>query len=112
MNSRTMQDKFMGRPLIDLPKTHVSDPKIEFSAVEKILYEAMEGKFAKELQEILEGQDEDDGKVEKCDQLAIKLVGDQEESAANEDPDNADEDAQKQDEKLKDMLIGITRLRQ
>ncbi|KAH6724286.1 SNF2 family N-terminal domain-containing protein [Leptodontidium sp. MPI-SDFR-AT-0119] len=103
--SRTMDHQFMGRPIIDLPQTHQYDDKLELSPQEQILYKAMEGRFIKELNEALkdpiEGGDEETRYCQKED----------EESDENDDCDK-DSKSKKEDKQLKDMLIGLTRLRQ
>lgn len=95
----------MGRPIIDLPQTHQYDDKLELSPQEQILYKAMEGRFIKELNEALkdpiEGGDEETRYCQKED----------EESDENDDCDK-DSKSKKEDKQLKDMLIGLTRLRQ
>ncbi|KAG4438756.1 hypothetical protein IFR05_005784 [Cadophora sp. M221] len=103
--SRTMDHQFMGRPIIDLPQTHQSDDKLEPSPQEKILYKAMEGRFIKELNEAL--KDPIEGGEEET-QLSPKEV---EESDEKEDCEGEGK-PKKEDEQLKDMLIGLTRLRQ
>ncbi|KAH7342644.1 P-loop containing nucleoside triphosphate hydrolase protein [Rhexocercosporidium sp. MPI-PUGE-AT-0058] len=102
--SRTMQDKFMGSPLVNLPRPHHKDSKLDFSPQEKILYEAVEGRFIKEINETPEDQNEGTG---------LGDVGHQREEEGESDEDVAGENKpEKQDENMKDMLIGLMRLRQ
>ncbi|KAL2075494.1 hypothetical protein VTL71DRAFT_437 [Oculimacula yallundae] len=49
MIMRTMEDKFLGRPLVDLPRPHHNDLPLDFSQEEGIIYRAMEAKYVKTL---------------------------------------------------------------
>ncbi|KAH7419390.1 P-loop containing nucleoside triphosphate hydrolase protein [Cadophora sp. MPI-SDFR-AT-0126] len=113
---RSMEEEFMGRPIIDLPTPHYYDEELVFSPQEEIIYRAVEAKYIKAINELLDEEGKD--KTEDDDGVNIESESDENtseddmSSSENDDDDGSSDKHDDEADKLGTMLVGLSRLRQ
>ncbi|PVH89540.1 hypothetical protein DL98DRAFT_579331 [Cadophora sp. DSE1049] len=116
MLCRSMEEEFLGRPIVFLPTPHHHDEELVFSPQEEIIYRAVEAKYIKAINEQLEEEGKDKSEDDDC--VNSESESDENKSeddkglSESDDDDNSSEKQDDEENRLGKMLVGLNRLRQ